>query len=95
MTYPTRATIFGFRLWQTFDGWTASVEALAEDFCHDYQGNGQTPQSALGDLLAQMSKDGKVTIMAHWINPSEIGTGYSRWPEGSTPSAPQSSSERN
>jgi hypothetical protein len=53
---PDHATIHKFQLWQTFTGWQATVVARPEDFCEDYQGQGVTPQSALGGLLAQMAR---------------------------------------
>ena len=61
----TRATISGFSLWQSSDfTWTAQVIALPEDFCEDYEGAGETPEQALGDLLGQMARDGKMPIAA-------------------------------
>ena len=72
----TTATILKFKLWQR-DRWEARVVALPEDVCDDYLGTGLTPAQALGSLLVEMARDGKVLIDAHWID-----DGWRAWPEG-------------
>jgi hypothetical protein len=61
----TPITVLGFRLWQSSDfSWIANVDALPEDFCQDYQGAAQTPEEALGALIKQIARDGKLPIVA-------------------------------
>ena len=60
-----------YKLWQSFDCWIASVDAEPEEFCQDIGAEGRTPQQALGNLLVELARYGKVEIMAHWHGEQE------------------------
>jgi hypothetical protein len=72
----TPATIKGFTIRETIGGYIVLANALPEDFCEDYQGNGTTIAIAFADLLEQMARDGKLKI--EYI---DLHAGHYWWPK--------------